>query len=254
MFLTLRKSKMNKFKKIYKENIYGIMGTLVFHILLLGGFLLSEVKLKGQIREEPVIIDFADPEEEVPETPEEKQQEQEDENTLSNEQTTSSSISKSNRAVNDAPSKDPFFNKEYQQEIAEAQKLVSDVNRQLSKKIPDIKEFEMPEETTEGIDPDSIKNTIYSGESNIHYYLQNRWHVRLPVPVYLAQGGGKITVDIWVSPAGSVIRAEVRPNSQTGDQMLPEYARQAAQRTIFNADKSAPSPQKGTITYTFVPQ
>jgi TonB family protein len=242
-------------KKIYKENIYGIMGTLVFHILLVGSFLLSEVKLKGETGEEPVIINFADMEEEIPETPEDKQQEQEqrDENTPSSE-TRSNLTARSNRAVNDAPSKDPFFDKEYQQEIVQAQKLVSDVNRQLSKKIRDIKEFEMPEETTEGMDPDSIKNTIYSGESNIHYYLENRYHIRLPVPVYLAQGGGKVTVDIWVSQAGKVIRAEVRPAPQISDQMLPEYARQAAERTVFNTDKSAPSPQKGTITYTFVPQ
>lgn len=241
---------MNKFKEIYKENIYGIMGTLVFHILLMSSFLLSEVKLKGEAKEETIIIDFMPLEEETPETPNEKQRE--DENAPSNE--TGSPISKSNRAVNDASQKDPFFNEAYRKEIAEAQKLVSDVNKQLSKKIPDIKEFEMPEETTEGIDPDSIKNTIYSGESNIHYYLENRYHLRLPIPVYLAQGGGKITVDIWVSPTGRVIRAEVRPAPQIKDQMLPEYARQAAQRTVFNMDKSAPSPQKGTITYTFVPQ
>jgi len=231
------------------------MGTLVFHILLMGSFLLSEVKLKGEIAEEPIIIDFADIPEKVDEIPDEKQQEreQEDENAPSNDQSPETA-SKSNRAVNDAPSKDPFFNEDYQKEIAQAQKLVSDVNKQLSKKIPDIKEFEMPEETTEGIDPDSIKNTIYSGESNIHYYLQNRYHVRLPIPVYLAQGGGKVTIDIWVSPAGRVIRAELRSTTQSGDPMLTEYARQAAGRTVFNADKSAPSPQKGTITYTFVPQ
>lgn len=240
-------------KDLYKKNIYGIMGTLVFHILLMASFLLSEVKLKGEAGEEPVIISFDDIQEKEDKTPEEKQQEQEDENTPSNDRS-ASTISKSNRAVNDAPSKDPFFNEDYQREIAQAQELVSDVNKQLSKKVPDIKEFAMPEETTEGIDPDSIKNTIYSGESNIHYYLENRYHVRLPIPVYLAQGGGKITVDIWVSQAGRVIRAELRPSSRPGDPMLPEYARQAAQRTVFNADKSAPSPQKGTITYTFVPQ
>lgn len=231
------------------------MGTLVFHILLMGSFLLSEVKLKGETGEEPVIISFDNTPDKMKETPDKKQQEpeQEDENTPSNDQT-ATNRSKSNRAVNDAPSKDPFFNDDYQKEIAQAQKLVSDVNKQLSKKIPDIKEFEMPEETTEGVDPDSIKNTIYSGESNIHYYLQNRYHMRLPIPVYLAQRGGKITVDIWVSPAGRVVRAELQPISQPDDPMLPAYALQAAERTVFNADKSAPSPQKGTITYTFVPQ
>lgn len=246
---------MMNLKKLYKENIYGIMGTLVFHIVLMSSFLLSEVKMKGKITEEPIIIDLANIPEKKDEIPEEsrRQPEQEDENAPSNQQY-ENITSKSNRGVNDAPSKDAFFNEDYQKEIAQAQKLVSDVNKQLSKKIPDVKEFEMPEETTEGVDPDSIKNTIYSGESNIHYYLQNRYHVRLPIPVYLAQGGGKVTVDIWVSPAGQVIRAELRPGIRSGDPMLPEYARQAAERTVFNPDKTAPSPQKGTITYTFVPQ
>lgn len=232
------------------------MGTLVFHILLVSSFLLSEVRLKGEITEEPIIIDFADTPEKADEIPEKEPQpekEQKDENTPSDDHSPATE-SKSNRGVNDAPSKDPFFNEEYQKEIAQAQKLVSDVNKQLSKKMPDFKEFEMPEETTEGVDSDSIKNTIYSGESNIHYYLPNRYHVRLPIPVYLAQGGGKVTVDIWVSPAGRVIRAELGSTTQSGDPMLTEYARQAAERTVFNADKSAPSPQKGTITYTFVPQ
>lgn len=246
---------MKKLKDIYRENIYGVMGTLLFHIALGSAFFISEVRLKGEVKEEPIIIDFMVQEEPEPALQEEPEtrQEKEDENTPSNDQTLRNQA-KSNRAVNDAPAKDPFFDKEYQKEIAEAKKLVADVNKQLKKKIPDIKEFDMPEETTEGMDPDSIKNTIYSGESNIHYFLENRYHLRLPVPVYLAQGGGKVTVDIWVAPSGKVIRAELRANSPVGDPMLPEYARQAAQRTVFNADRSAPSPQKGTITYTFVPQ
>jgi len=247
---------MKKLKKIYRDNIYGIMGTLIFHILLVGGFLLSEVKLKGEVKEEPVVIEFADTEEKIQEVPEQEkqQQDQEDENTPANDQVSERTTGKSNQAVNDAPHKDPFFNKEYKEEIAAAQKLVSDVNNQLSKKIPDIKEFEMPEETTEGMNPDSIKNTIYSGESNIHYFLKDRYHVRLPVPVYLAQGGGKVTVDIWVSPEGIVIKAEVRDNPQIRDPMLPVYAHQAALHTVFNTDQAASSPQRGTITYTFVPQ
>ena len=247
---------MKKLKNLYRDNIYGIMGTLIFHILLISGFLLSEMKLKGEVKEEPVVIEFADTEEKIPEETEQEkqQQDQKDENTPANDQVSEKTTGKSNQAVNDAPHKDPFFNEDYREEIAAAKKLISEVNNQLSKKIPDVKEFEMPEETTEGMNPDSIKNTIYSGESNIHYFLKDRYHVRLPVPVYLAQGGGKVTVDIWVTPEGTVIKAEVHDNLQIHDPMLPAYARQAALRTVFNADQAAPSPQKGTITYTFVPQ
>lgn len=257
---------MNKIKKLYKDNIYGVMGTLIFHILLVSSFLLSEVRMKGEITEESVIIDLEQIREESPEVLQEKEKETEQENAPSNSDDLRQAqrTQASNRAVNDAPSSaksrfssgsgDPFFDEDYQKEIADAQKLVSDVNKQLSKKVKNVKEFQMPEETTDGMDPDSIKNTIYSGESNIHYYLENRYHVRLPVPVYLAQKGGKVTVDIWVSPAGNVIRAQVQSSSSSADPMLPEYALQAAQRTVFNQDRKAPSSQKGTITYTFVPQ
>ena len=112
----------------------------------------------------------------------------------------------------------------------------------------------MPAETTEGMERDSIKNIIYVGESNIVYYLENRYHVRLQNPLYLAQGGGEIVVDIVVNQSGRVIEAIPRKNRNVRDEQMLLYAKAAALGTIFNADKSAPSPQKGTIHYTFIAQ
>lgn len=243
---------MQRLKKLYRENINGIIGTLVFHILLFVFIILANVKVKEDMQEEEIIVDFS----QVEETPEvkEEQQSQEDENTPSTPQDNPYTQSKSNRAVNDAAKNDPFFDESYQQEIADAQKLVADVNKQLKKEIPDMKQFEMPEQTTEGMDPEKISNTIYSGESNIHYFLEDRYHLRLPIPVYLARGGGKITVDIWVAPSGKVVKASVQPYSNISDPMLPDYALQAALRTVFNSEPGAPNPQKGTITYTFIAQ
>ena len=243
---------MFKIKEFYKRNIYGIIGTLLFHILLMSSFLLAEVNLKGKVKEEPIIIDFSDTKEQPVKT--EEQKAQKDQNSPSTPDHNQQLTSRSNQAVNDASKKDPFFDKSYQQEIAEAKKLVADVNKQLSKKVKDIKEYEMPEENTDGMNPDSIKNTIYSGESNIHYFLKNRYHRRLPIPVYLAQDGGLVVVDIWVNREGKVIQAEVQKSGQLKDPMLEVYAKQAALRTVFNEDPTAPSPQKGTISYNFVPQ
>lgn len=244
---------MSKIKEIYKRNIYGIIGTLLFHILLMSSFLLAEINLKGEVKEEFVVIDFSEIED-LEEPIIEEQEKQEDENTPSTPDDIQQRSTRSNRAVNDAPVKDPFFDEDYQREIAEAKKLVSDVNNQLSKEVKEMEEFAMPEETTEGMDPDSIKNTIYSGESNIHYYLENRHHRRLPIPVYLARGGGLVVVDIVVNRKGQVVQADVRSNNQLKDPMLETYARQAATRTVFNEDQSAPARQSGTISYTFVPQ
>ncbi len=240
---------MSGLKKRYKQNIYGIMGTLIFHIVLFGSFLLAEINIKKETIEEPIIIDFSQIEE-IPETEViEETQEQENSPSDLNPQ---DFASRSNRAVNEAR-KDPFFDAEYLREIENAQKLVSDVNEQLSKEIPDIEDFDMPEETTEGMDPDSIKNTIYSGDSNIHYFLENRYHTRLPIPVYLAQGGGTITITIRVDKNGRVKKAEIKSN-QSNDPLLQAYALQAAKKTYFNRDQNAPDLQTGTITYTFVPQ
>ncbi len=246
---------MNKLKKLYKENIYGVIGTLVFHILLLSSFLIAKIDMKGEVKEEPILIDFPIIEEEIEEPEDELTQEQpEDEIIPSNDNQSPNIDQGSNQAVNDASTDDSYFDEAYRQEIEAAQRLVSDVNTQLSREIKDIEEFRMPEETTEGMDPSEIENTIYSGESNIHYYLEDRYHLRLPVPVYLAQGGGVITIKIWVSRNGKVVKTEVEENNQIQDPMLPVYAEQAASRTVFNTDDTAPDPQQGTITYTFVPQ
>lgn len=244
---------MSRLKKFYYENIYGIIGSLAFHVLLLAAILLANVKIEGKVQEEEIIIDFDVLEQTPEEDPADNQQsDQTDQAVQENQQ--SRATATSNRAVNDAAKKDPFFDSDYQQEILDAQKLVSDVNKQLSQEVKEMKDFEMPAQTTEGMDPEKISNTIYSGESNIHYDLKDRYHLSLPIPVYLARGGGKITVKIWVAPDGHVTKATLLPYSNINDNLLPEYALQAALNTLFNASSDAPSPQTGTITYTFVAQ
>ena len=244
---------MLNLKELYKKNIYGVMGPLIFHILLVTAFLVAELNMDVKPQEEEaILLDFTAPEEneQLPEP--EKMQEKTPEKTDQAEMNNQSSGS--NRAVNDAQKRDKFFDDSYQRDIEEAKKIVADVNKQLSKKIPQTTKFEMPEAITEGQDPDSIKNVIYSGKSNIHYYLENRFHLRLPIPVYLAKGGGTITVDIQVDRTGKVIKAIARPAKNINDPMLPIYATQAAERTIFNSESKAPAIQKGTITYQFVAQ
>lgn len=65
--------------KIYRNNIYGVMGTLVFHILLFSVFLLAEVDMKGSVREEVLLIEFPEvlPEEEETGKEEEKKEDAE---------------------------------------------------------------------------------------------------------------------------------------------------------------------------------
>ena len=243
---------MNKLFKIYQRNIYGVIGTLVFHILLIAAFLLAEVDMKGNIKEEPLVIEFPDI------IPEEEEIVQEEENLTTPVNRTPNNLTNaaSNRLSdrNNTKSSDKFFDDEYLNEVNEAKNLVSDVNNQLAKEKVNIDDIKMPVETTEGMNPDSIKNIIYTGESNIVYYLENRYHISLPIPVYLAQGGGKIVIDIVVDRNGKVTQATPKPDKMIRDEHIIIYARAAAFRTMFNADPQAPAAQRGTIHYTFIAQ
>lgn len=243
---------MKKIIKIYKRNIYGVMGTLVFHILLLSVFLLAEMDLKREMHEEAIIIEFPI---EMPDEEELKEAEQSIQTQIPTNQSARSNIpSAASRLPSQIKSRESFFDESYQQEIENAKRLVSDVNRQLSKEIPDLSKIRMPEEVTEGMDPDSIKNIIYTGDSNIEYHLENRYHLRLPIPIYLARGGGTVIVDIAVNRQGRVVSATPRQNRSITDEQIYLYAQAAAQRTLFNADPKAPNIQNGTIRYTFVAQ
>ncbi|GAB1451941.1 hypothetical protein MASR2M47_19970 [Draconibacterium sp.] len=229
------------------------MGTLVFHILLIAAFLLAEVDMKGSIKEQPLVIEFPDI---LPE--EEKVQEElkpEDLSTASEKVNNLTNVASNRLSMkNNTSSTDKFFDEDYLKEVNDAKNLVSNVNNQLAKEKIKIEDIKMPVETTEGMNPDSIKNIVYTGESNIVYYLENRYHISLPIPVYLAKGGGKIIIEIVVNRNGKVIQANPAPGNKVRDEQIVMYAQTAALRTIFNADPKAPAAQKGTIHYNFIAQ
>jgi hypothetical protein len=49
---------MKSLIELYKHHIYGIIGTLIFHCLLVGIFLLAEINHKGEIREDAIEIEI----------------------------------------------------------------------------------------------------------------------------------------------------------------------------------------------------
>lgn len=241
---------MNYFGRIYRQNVYGVMGTLVFHILLFGFFLLAEIDMKGNIREEPLLIEFPD----LPDIEEKQEVQTDNSNNVNGTSVTNVASNRLSKSSETTATTEKFFDNEFQKELSEAKKMVSDVNSQLAKEKLSLDKIKMPVQTTEGMNPDSIKNVIFTGESNIIYYLDNRYHLSLPIPVYLSQGGGKIVVDIQVDRAGNVTKAVPRNNNQVRDELIMLYAKTAAERTKFNADPLAPAQQRGTIHYNFIAQ
>ena len=250
---------MGKVNEIYRQNIYGVIATLTFHILLLLVLITSSLESAKLTPEEAIVVDLATPEIKLHGTEKEKAQQA----PTSSQHTLSSATTKgllaSNRAVNDAAntksrSNDPFFDNDYNKEIAAAKKLVNDVNRTLSQEIPKIGDIHMPVDNAEGKTREEVKQSNFKGKSNIHYFLANRFHARLPIPIYLAEGGGEVIVDIVVGRDGHVLSANPRLDPKITDLNILAYSKQAAEKTWFNEDPSAPERQKGTITYLFVTQ
>lgn len=101
---------------------------------------------------------------------------------------------------------------------------------------------------------DSLQSTLYVGESSVSYKLKDRYQRYLPIPVFKCEFGGKVVVNIVVNRKGSVLKAEIVEAESQQDDCLREVAVDAALRSRFNEDNKAPERQSGTITYHFVKQ
>lgn len=134
--------------------------------------------------------------------------------------------------------------------------------RELQKRLDASKRDALKEQNeTEAVDTDTgndepVKEQVkaYGGPSVLTYRLDGRKARYLPVPAYKGYGGGDVHVIIWVNPKGRVVGAKVDETASTRDSQLWEYALDAARRSRFSVDDSAPAKQQGEIVYRFIKQ
>ncbi|QZT36834.1 energy transducer TonB [Halosquirtibacter xylanolyticus] len=244
---------MHKFLQIYRDNINGIIFTLCFHILILAFAMNKKMVVKYQPQSDDIVLIQAEIEPvKKPEPPKPKQ-----EKVVQNREVRSSA------AVNDshtseATTNDPFFDQSYQDELAKAEALMNKVDKQLEKNRSSNNAMADPPIKPNKKDTNLKRNkkkTIYVGKSNIHYALKGRFHVDLPIPIYLAEFGGKVHIDIVVNRDGRVVNASLNQQASSfSDPSLSKYAMDAAKKTVFETSTTAPTRQNGYIVYTFVPQ
>jgi hypothetical protein len=99
------------------------------------------------------------------------------------------------------------------------------------------------------------KPQVFNGKTNIFYSLKDRYHLRLPVPVYKCEGSGIVEVRILVDQKGFVVSVQIPDLGNSMNEIcLAEAAKTAALNTRFNINYGAPARQEGTITYYFQPQ
>lgn len=85
--------------------------------------------------------------------------------------------------------------------------------------------------------------------------LTGRTATHLPEPEYLSREQGKVVVSIWVDNDGRVVRAQAgAQGTTTTDPVLRKAAEEAARKARFTANPNAPDEQRGFITYIFLRQ
>ncbi len=244
-------------RSFIQKHIYGILGTIIVHLLLAILFMLVKLSTTYQERQEAIIIDF----EYTPEEPEIIEVEVPDRiaEMYNNEEFWT------NIARNlSSQTEEEFDIEEYidkiKQELMESgeiseQNYLDELRQRLEEGThAGETEFRDLEDNKEEITANEMA-AAYSGPTRIYYVLEGRTHRYLPLPIYKCEGSGKVVLDIVVDQRGFVLSAEViQEESSTDDYCLHDMAKDAALRTRFNLDLSAPARQEGLITYHFVAQ
>jgi len=241
-----------------KKNIYGILGTIIVHLIIAIVFLLVKLSSDFKNTDTGILIDLSSLQDVVAELQKEAEKAQEESNNPLNDF--------HDIAVNEASEKDVGFdiNKYIDQvknEMIEKGDLSKDNFIDRAKQ-PQNTEGEIEFiQNKEAIDSDQEKKTAaqmesdYSGPTRIKYDLKGRNEVKLPLPIYTCPIGGSVIVEITVDQSGKVISALVMAvESNNSDSCLRKAALKAARNSTFTSGIQFPEKQKGTITYIFSSQ
>ncbi|WP_294142331.1 energy transducer TonB [uncultured Sanguibacteroides sp.] len=245
---------LKKWKEFIYAHKHGIMGTLIFHLLLAIGLLSMGISKMNVHKEVEIVLEMPEPEVIQQMIEEKKELIRQRANDEVEEMLRSIAV---NEEVKNEkrPDREPIENvQEYIKEIQEELKG-SYGNRYETKKDKHYKTDSLQHAKDEQQRKlDSLQSIVYVGKSSVSYKLEGRYKVFLPIPIFKCEYGGKVVVAIVVNQKGHVVKAEVIDKESKQDDCLRDVAVDAALRSRFNQDDKASEYQTGTITYNFVKQ
>lgn len=247
------------FSNFLYQNKYGVLGTLLFHIVLFSILLVVTLNTRRKFEEPEIYIEV--PKEVAIEMEKEKEQEIKDK--LQEKKSEKDQVSELLKSI--AVNKDVKKSNSSQQNVKD---MIKNIKQNLKEyqsddvgdNKKDIGEFKRDSLSAEEArrkqqQLDSLQNIEYSGKSSVYFSLKGRRKINLPIPVFKCENEGKIVVQIQVARNGRVVTAKVlEKQSNVLDDCLFEAALQAAKRTRFNRSNTAPIKQQGSITYHFMHQ
>lgn len=238
----------------FDRHKYGIIGTLMLHTLLLLFMLAGQVpNTRPPERTAPVLLEMESAElEPVPEArlPAEE--------ALSPGEVT-------NVASNVTAEAEQLSSAARDRMAQRVEEQLMELEREEFERLAEERKAEGREIAVPELDPSKFNKERYmerapkpvkvEGLTTVSHDLQGRSDVRLDVPAYLCKGSGRVAVRVAVNRDGHVARAEVDvAGSTTVDPCMVGNALSSASTARFNAAPHAPQPQRGTITYIFLPQ
>lgn len=236
------------------EHRRGIMGTVIFHLLL--AILLLSVEISKMNIHTEMEVELDAPSQEAVEQRKQEVERRENIRRKTSEEEVQQmlrSIAVNENAVKSKDSKTP----DVQKYIDEVMKDLegSTGSRYKPRKDANYKQDSLQHaRDRKQQDLDSLKSTFYSGASSVSYNLKDRYARYLPIPIFKCEFGGQVVVTITVNRRGVVQKAEVVSDRSERDDCLQEVAVDAALRSRFNERPDAAALQTGTITYQFVKQ
>lgn len=238
---------LTSFSSLINRHLRGILGTIVFHLVVILVFLIFKISGIKNEEETGIAISFEDmialEELQNPEIKKEKLAAAEEE------------VLSQQRQSNMAANLSAKANEKFAEDIS-TDKYIKDFRSDMGITDPDpIPDFDPSKLQKPPADaPKNYKPYIHKGPTTISYELENRWVQKYSIPVYKCQGSGEISLAIDVDRNGRVTDTRVVKCTSQDAECLQEAATTAAMKTFFNADSKAPARQQGFIHYRFVAQ
>jgi hypothetical protein len=243
-------------KIFVKNNVNGILGTVVFHLALLTMFLSFKVAHNPFKVEVPIEIEFEQsaPEEKIRKILEPDQPVPDYLDVIAD------GVIRRNIAVNvtekveDEISTDKFIDQFTNENKLEGFRTAMNPSQEPQNADESGEETIQVKDSSKQIKKQPT-NTIYKGPTTITYELEGRKIRYYPIPVYTCQGAGKVVVEIYVNQNGEVVSSSViKEESVTDDDCLYPTAAYYASKTLFNTSGGSPQKQKGRLIYQFQSQ
>lgn len=236
----------------------GIIGTLLFHVIILSIALVSEMKQNPPVTFHVLVDqDMLDetPEEELERLKEELSRELEElYEQLGGEEIRNIAVNRDYKEHKATEYKPTMTDEEYEREIVRNALNQEEFEKYVENKPVFEEEVYVPEKR-EKKEKEKPQKTAYKGPATVVYYLDDRTSIYLDIPVYTCEGAAKVTVNIEVAPDGSVVKAVVdQKNSILATECYTKAATESAKSAFFSAVSNSKGNQSGSIVYHFVAQ